>query len=123
MAESAELDVATEVFLSDDIALDAPLDAGDLVEQIRRRTTGINERLMLPQKFVSQLTATGYSACLDECKPFPCFAEPGVIIFHALERSRERPGRTFRTKAKIDPKPSGLRHKELPLDNEVVGFE
>jgi hypothetical protein len=26
------------------------------------------------------------------------------------------------SKAKIAPKPSGLRHKELPLNNEVVGF-
>jgi hypothetical protein len=47
-APRAKLDVAAEVLLSHDIALDASLDAGDLVEQIGRGTARINERLMSP---------------------------------------------------------------------------
>src|SRR5947208_2806753 len=42
-AAGAQLDVAAEILLAHDISLDASLDAGDLVEQIRRGTARINE--------------------------------------------------------------------------------
>src|SRR6266568_1832778 len=65
-ATAAEFDVAFKLIVSDDVALDASLDVGDLVEQIGRRTLRINERLMLPQEFVSQLPIAADSARLDQ---------------------------------------------------------
>src|SRR6266700_2438392 len=85
-------------------SLDASLDVGDLVEQIGCRATRINERLMLPQEFVSQLPTAADSAGLDQGEALPSFAETGIIIFHALERSREWPDRAFWAKAEIDTK-------------------
>ena len=90
-ATAAEFDVAFKLIVSDDVALDAPFDVGNLVEQIGRRTLRINERLMLPQEFVSQLPAAADSARLNQGEALPGFAEAGIIIFHALERSREWP--------------------------------
>src|SRR5437899_5952568 len=48
-ATTAEFDVAFKLVMSDDVALDPPLDVGNLIEQIGRRTLWINERLTLPQ--------------------------------------------------------------------------
>src|SRR6266487_3173550 len=103
-AAASEFYVALEVFCSNNVALDAAFDACNLIQQIVRRALGINERLMLPQEFVSQLTAASDAACLNQCKPFPSFTEPSVIIFHALERPSQRTCRAFRPQAQIDPK-------------------
>src|SRR5947208_16953798 len=86
-AAAPESYVALELFCSNNVALDAKLDARNLIQQIGVGALWVNERLMLPQEFVSELTATGDSAGFDERKPFPSFAEPSVIIFHALERA------------------------------------
>src|SRR6266480_6194012 len=101
--------VAFELVRADDVALDTPLDAGDFIQQIRRRAFGINERLMLPQEFVSQLAAAADSARLDQRKAFPGFAEPGIIIFHALERAGQWPRRAFRSQTQIDAKERASR--------------
>ena len=103
-AADTELDVALEFVRSNYIALDAALDVGDLLEQIGRCALRINERLMLPQEFVRQFAAARDSARLDQREALPCFTETGIIIFHALERSRERTRRPFGTKAQIDAK-------------------
>ena len=84
-AAASEFYVALQVFRSNNVTLDASFDACNLIQQVVRRALRVNERLMLPQEFVSQRTAAGDAACLDQCKPFPSFAEPSVIIFHALE--------------------------------------
>ena len=68
--------VAFELVRADYVALDAPLDAGNFIQQIGRCAPGINKRLMLPQEFVSQLAAAADSARLDQRKTFPGFAEP-----------------------------------------------
>src|ERR1700681_2395405 len=94
-ATGAKLDVASEILLSHDIALDASLDAGDLVEQIGRGTARINERLMLPQEFVSKLAAAADSAGLDPPQPLPTFAKTAVVVLHTFERESQRAGRTF----------------------------
>src|SRR4029453_12369413 len=108
-AAPSQLDVALEIVGSDHVALDASLDVGDLIEQIGRRTFGINKRLMLPQEFISQLATAGDSACFNQSQALPGFAETGIVIFHALERPGEWPGRTFRTKAQINAKEGAFR--------------
>src|SRR6266511_4015013 len=103
-AAASKLHVALQLVGSNHVALDASLDVGDLIEQIGRGAFRINKRLMLPQEFVSQLATAGDSARLNQSQALPGFAETGVIIFHALERPGEWPGRTFRTKAQINAK-------------------
>src|SRR5438874_3975230 len=103
-ATSAKFDVALKIVRADYVALNASLDPSNLVEQIRRWTLRVNERLMLTQKFVSQLATPADPARLDQRKALPSFAEAGVIIFHTLEGSGERSSRTLRAKAKIDAK-------------------
>src|SRR5438270_751238 len=103
-AAGAKLDVAAEILLSHDIALDASLDVGDLVEQIGRGTARINKRLMLPQEFVSKLAAAADSSGLDQCQPLPGFAKTAVVMLHTFQRAGQRAGRAFGPKAKIDAK-------------------
>src|ERR1700736_3345899 len=103
-ATRAQLDVAAEILLSHDIALDASLDAGDLVEQIGRGTTRINERLMLPQEFVRKLAAAADSAGLDQCQPLPRFAKAAVVMLHTFQRASQRAGGAFGPEAKVDTK-------------------
>src|SRR5437870_12319120 len=59
---------------------------------------------MLPQKFVSELTAAGDSPYFDQRNPSPSFPKPAVIIFHALERTSQGACRAFRAQAQIDSK-------------------
>src|SRR6185312_1478845 len=99
---ASKFHVAFELVRADDVALDAPLDTGNFIQQIGRCARGINERLMLPQEFVSQLTAAADSTRLDQRKTFPGFAEPGIIVFHALERAGQWPGRAFGSQTQID---------------------
>src|SRR5258707_7472531 len=99
---ASKFHIAFELVRADDVPLDAPLDAGDLIQQIGRCAPGINKRLMLPQEFVSQLAAAADSARLDQRKTFPCFAEPRIIIFHALERAGQWSCRAFRSQTQID---------------------
>src|SRR6266536_4464582 len=101
-AAASKFHVAFELVCADDVALDAPLNARNFIQQIGRCASGINERLMLPQEFVSQLTAAADSARLDQRKTFPGFAESGIIIFHALERAGQWPCRAFRSQTQID---------------------
>src|SRR6266542_4404448 len=68
--------VAFQLVLADDVAFNTPLDTGNFVQQIGRGALGINERLMLPQEFVSQLAAAPDSTCLDQRKTFPGLGEP-----------------------------------------------
>src|SRR5439155_13993833 len=103
-AASAKFDVALKFVRSDNVTLNTSLDVGDLVEQIGCRAPRINERLMLSEEFVSQLPTAADSARLNQGEALPSFAETGIIIFHALERSRQWPGRAFRAKAEVDPK-------------------
>src|SRR6202171_6315652 len=100
----ANLDVAAEILLSHDIALDAPLDAGDLVEQIGRGTARINERLMLPQEFVRKLATAADSSGLDQCQSLPSFAKAAVVMLHAFQRASQRAGRAFGPKENVDYK-------------------
>src|SRR6266404_351807 len=106
-AAASELHVAHEV--SGHVLLDTPLDFRDLVQQIRRGTSWVNKRLMLPQKLVSELTASRDAARFYQSDSLPGFTETRIVIFHALERSSERTSRTFRTKAKIDAKERAVR--------------
>src|SRR6476661_7062275 len=85
-AADAKLDVAMELVRSNYVAFNAALDVCDLFEQIRSRALRINKRLMLPQEFIRKFAAAGDASRLDECEAFPCFAETGIIIFHAIER-------------------------------------
>ena len=64
---------------------------------------------MLAKKFVGELAAAANSPRLDQRETFPGFAKPGIIILHALERARERPGRPFRPEAEIDSKERPIR--------------
>ena len=57
--------VAFELVRTNYVALDAPLDTGNFIQQIGRCAPGINKRLMLSQEFVSQLAAAADSARLD----------------------------------------------------------
>src|SRR6266567_3721424 len=99
---ASKFHIAFELVRADDVALDAPFDTGDLIQQIGRCAPGINKRLMLPQEFVSQLAAAADSARLDQRKTFPGFAEPRIIVFHAVERAGQWPCRAFRSQTKID---------------------
>src|SRR5947209_7857346 len=108
-AAGTKLDVAAEILLSHDIALDASLDAGDLIEQIGRGTARINERLMLPQEFVSKLAAAADSAGFDQCQPLPSFAKAAVVMLHTFQRASEWAGGAFRAEAKIDAKKRAFR--------------
>src|SRR4029453_15630692 len=101
---AAEFYIPFEFVDADDVAFDAPFDAGNFVQQIGRRAPRINKRLMLPQEFVSQLAAAADSASLDQRKTFPGFAKAGIIIFHALEGTRQWPGGAFRAETQIDSK-------------------
>src|SRR5205823_12573920 len=83
-AAAPEFYVALELFCPNDVALNAMLDARNLIQQIGAGALGVNERLMLPQEYVSDLTATGDSACVDARKPLPRSAEPSGLICHAL---------------------------------------
>src|SRR5512138_3080291 len=40
---ASKFHVPVQLVLADDVALDAPLDAGDLIQQIRRRAPGVNK--------------------------------------------------------------------------------
>ena len=82
---AAKFDVPLQFALSDDIAFDSPFDIGDLVQQIRRRTFRVNERLMLPQEFVSELATARNSPSLNQRQPFPSFAESTIIVLHAFK--------------------------------------
>src|SRR5438309_4732995 len=78
-AAGAKLDVAAEILLSHDIALDASLDVGDLVEQIGRGTAWINKRLMLTQEFVSKFDAAADSSVLDQFHTLPSLVNSAVV--------------------------------------------
>ena len=105
----AQLDVSPDFFVTNDVPLDPSLDCGNFVEQIRRRAPGINKGLVLPKKFVGELATAANPPRLDQRETFPGFAKPRIIVLHALERSRERPGRPFRPEAKIDSKKRPIR--------------
>src|SRR5581483_7428797 len=96
-----KLYVAFEVVRANDIALNTLFDVGNFIQQVSSRAPGINKRLVLTQEFVSQLTATGDSTGLDKGETFPGFTEPGVIIFHAVQRAGQRPCRAFRPQTQI----------------------
>src|SRR4029453_11805415 len=106
---TSKFHVAFQFVRAHDVALDAPFDTGDFIQQIRRRAFGVNKRMMLPQKFVGQFPAAADSARLDQRKTFPGFAEAGVIIFHALERAGQWSGRAFRSETQIDTKERASR--------------
>ena len=89
--------------------LNSSFDLCDFIEQVWCWAARINERLMLAQKFVSQLAIAGDSPRFDQRDPFPGFAETRVIIFHAFERAGEWTSRTFRAQAKIDPEKRAFR--------------
>src|SRR5205809_6832791 len=82
-AAAPEFYVALELFCPNDVALNAMLDARNLIQQIGTGALWVNERLMLLQEYVTDLTASGDSARSGERKQFPRFAEPSVTIFHA----------------------------------------
>src|SRR5689334_14170760 len=103
-ATGAKFDVAAEVLLSHDIALDASLDVSDLVEQVGRGTARINERLMLPREFVCKLAAAADSAGFDQCQPFPRFTKAAVVMLHAFQGAGQWSGGSLRAQAKIDAK-------------------
>src|SRR5437764_13685065 len=90
---ASKLHVAFQLIRADDVALDAPLDAGDFGQQVGRCAFGVNERLMLPQEFVSQLAAAADSARRDQRTAVAGFAEPGIMIFHARRRAGQWPRR------------------------------
>ena len=111
----AQFDVPLDVFVPDDVALDPSFDRGDFVEQIRRRALGINERLMLAEKFVGEFATAANPARFDQREPFPGFAETRVIVFHARERAREGPGGAFGPQAEIDPEKRPRRTREAKV--------
>src|SRR4029077_2653568 len=103
-AAASKFYVALQLFRPNYVALDAVLDVRNLLEQIRRCTFRVDEWLMQPQEIVSQLAAAGDSARLDERNPLPRFAEPRVIVFHALERPSQRACRAFGAQPQIRSK-------------------
>src|SRR5438067_10692592 len=105
----AQFHVAPDIFVADDIALDPPFDTADFFQDIAGGTPWKNERLMLPEKFVGQLAAAGDAARLGQRQPLPCFAKPGIIIFHAVDRAGERSRRSLRAEPQIDPKKRARR--------------
>ena len=82
---ATKFNIPLQFALSYDIPLDSSFDIGDLVQQIRRRTFRVNERLMLPQEFVSELATASNSSSLDQRQAFPSFPEPTIIVLHALK--------------------------------------
>src|SRR5437868_7507016 len=78
-ATATELQIALHRVRPGDLAFNPALDGGDLVEQIRGRTPRINERLMLPQKLVSQFSTAGDCARFNQRDPFPSFAKARII--------------------------------------------
>ena len=50
---TAEFHIPAEPALSDNIAFDPSFNMGNLIQQIGRRTLGVNARLKLPHEFVS----------------------------------------------------------------------
>ncbi len=101
---AAEFDVAFQILLSDNIAFDPSFDVGDLFEQIGCGTFRVNERLMLPQEFVSELTTAADPTSFDQRQALPGFPETAIIVLHAFKRSRQWPGGTFRAQPNIDTK-------------------
>src|SRR5438552_18795208 len=89
--------------------LNSCFDICDFFERVPCWAARINERLMLAQKFVSQLAIAGDSPRFDQRNSLPGFAETRVIIFHAFERAGEWTSRAFRAQAKIDPEKRALR--------------
>src|SRR5687768_3963626 len=61
-----QLHIASDIFVADNVALDAPFDSRDLLEHVRRRTLRKNKRLMLAEKFVSELATPGNTSRLDQ---------------------------------------------------------
>src|SRR5690349_20982437 len=106
-AAAPELHISLEI--SGKVVLDPALDARNFVEQIRRRTARIDQRLVLPQTCICELAATGDAARLYQRHPLPGFAGICLIILHALERARERARRTSGTKTKVDSEKSAFR--------------
>ena len=80
-----KFNVSVQFILSESVVFDPSFDVSDFVQQIRRRATRINERLVLTQEFVGQLATACDSPRFDQCDPFPRFTKAGVIIFHALK--------------------------------------
>ncbi len=107
---SSKLDVTMQVLMSNDVPFDAALDRRDFIEQIGRGTFRKNERLMSPQKFVSEFIAATNPARLDQRKSLPGFAKSRIIILHAVQRTHEGTGASFRPQPQIDPKerPGGI---------------
>jgi len=82
---AAKFNVPFQTVRSRDVALDSPFDLCNFVKQVRRWAARVNERLMLAQKFVSQLAIAGDSPRFDQRNPLPRFPKAGVVIFHAFE--------------------------------------
>src|SRR5437762_3431904 len=99
----AQLDVPPNVFVANDLPLDPSFDRGNFLKQIRGRTLGIDEGLMLTEKLVGQLATAADPSRFDERKPLPGFAETSIVIFHALERAGEWSSSPFRPKTEVDP--------------------
>ena len=74
-AAGAELDVALEIFVTNDVALDASFDNRDFIQQIRCRTFRINERLMMSQEFVNKLVASANAARFESVRVVPRFRQ------------------------------------------------
>src|SRR5262249_51856590 len=62
-SSAAQLAVSPQILRG--ILFNPAVDRGNLIEQIRGGTARINKRLVLTQKFVGQLSATGDSTRLD----------------------------------------------------------
>src|SRR5262249_23939570 len=105
---ATELQVAFHRIHPDYIAFNPSFDRGDLIEQIRRWTAWINERLMWAKKFIGELATASYAARFDQRDPLPGFAKTGVIVLHAFERTREWPCAAFRPQAEIHPEKRAL---------------
>ena len=91
-AAASKLNVTLQIVRPYYVTLDPPFDAGDFVEKVRSRTLRVNKWLMLPQKFVSQLAAAANSTRFDQGEALPGFTKASIIIFHAFERTCQRPG-------------------------------
>src|SRR5437016_5324985 len=75
-----ELYVPLQFIRTHDVALDPLFDLSEPIEQVRCRAFWINEWLVLPQEFVSQLAAAAESASLDQRQTLPSLAESGIVI-------------------------------------------
>src|SRR5262245_40870460 len=103
-----QFNVSFDVLVANDIPLDPTLDCRNFIQQITSRTLRINKRLMLAEEFVSELATSADATCFYERKALPCFAKTGIVILHALERTCQRPGSSFRAKTQINPKESSI---------------